>query len=61
MYNYNVSTCIKDVQLECEYMHKKYVQLEYEYGHKVCAIIMRVWAQSMCNYNVSTCIKYVQL
>ena len=42
MYNYNVSTCVKYVQL-CEYMYK-YVQLEWEYMYKVCTI--RMWVHA---------------
>ena len=49
MYDYNVSTRIK------------YVQWEREYVHKVCAIRIWVHAQSKYNYNVSTCIKFGQL
>ena len=48
MFKYNVSTRIKNVQLECEYMYK------------VCTIRMWVHVESMCNYNESTCIKYAQ-
>ena len=49
MYNYIVSTCVKYVQLYCEYVYK------------VCTIRMWVHIWSMYNYIVSTCIKYVQL